>query len=129
MSVLLRTLLKIAEFSETDDVIRTAEDMAEFIKGNPGAESFRSEAMAALGEMIAAAKKETAEASDALPAEAAARQAYSEACLAANSILTRGTEVIRALFGRTSREYKQFIARTGAKEEAEIEEESLVGEQ
>lgn len=35
---------------------------------------------------------------------------------------------VRAVFGATSREYKQFIARGSAKEEEEIEQESAVGE-
>ncbi len=112
-----------------DDAIRVAEDMVEFIKTNPGADSFRDEALEVLGEKIEAARKETAEATAALPAEAAARQAYSEACVAANTILIRGTEVVRALFGRTSPEYKQFIARSSASEEQEVEQESLLGEE
>lgn len=100
-----------------DDVIRVAEDMAELIKGNPGADSFREEALNAVGEKIDAARKETSEASAAWPAEAAARQAFSEACLSANTVLIPGTDAIRAIFGRTSPEYKQFIARDRASEE------------
>ena len=112
-----------------DDLIRVAEDMSEFINTNPGAEGFRAAAIADLGEKIAAARKETAEATAAFPAEAAARQAYSEACASANAILIRGTEVIRAIFGPTSPEYKQFIARVSAAEEETADEESLTGEQ
>jgi hypothetical protein len=81
--------------------------MAEFINTNPGAESFRAEAVDSLGNMIEKARKETSEASAALPAEAAGRQAYSEACMSANTILVRGTKVVRAIFGRISAEYKQ----------------------
>ena len=105
-----------------DDVIRVAEDMAELIKGNPGADSFREEALNALGEKIDAARKETSEASAALPAEAAARQAFSEATLSANTVLIPGTDAIRAIFGRTSPEYKQFIARDRASEEDDIDD-------
>lgn len=112
-----------------DDVIRVSADLVEFIKNDPGAESFRAAAIDDLGDGIANARKETSEAADALPAEAAARQAYSEACLEANNILIRGTEIVRAIFGRTSPEYKQFIARSSSSEEDEIENESLMGEE
>lgn len=111
-----------------DDVIRVAQDMAEFIKTNPAAESFRDTALASLGDLIARASKETAEATVALPAEAAARQAYTEACNSANTVLVRGTEVVRSIFGRTSPEYKQFIARASSEEEEEIAQDAFVGE-
>ena len=48
-------------------------------------------------------------------------QAYTEACLIANEALVKGLDIIRAIFGATSPEYKQFIARASSKEE-EIEE-------
>ncbi len=112
-----------------DDIIRVAEDMATFINSNAGAESIRTGATDGLGDKIASARKETVEASAALPAEAIARQAYTDACEAANPVLIRGTEVIRAIFGRTSPEYKQFIARGSAAEEAELENETMVGEE
>lgn len=112
-----------------DDVIRVAHDMAEFIRTNAGAESFRTAALEDIGDGIESARKETTEATAALPVEAAARQGYSDACLQANRVLISGTEIIRAIFGRTSPEYKQFIARSSAAEEAEIESESSLGEQ
>ena len=112
-----------------DDVIRVAEDLLKFISENPATESFRTQANQELGEGIAAARKETSEATAALPEEAAARQAYSEACLNANAVLVRGLDIIRAIFGRTSPEYKQFIARASAREEEEIARESALGEE
>ena len=111
-----------------DDVIRVAEDMVEFIKTNPGAEQFRTAALESFGGVIEKAHKETSEAVAVLPAEAAARQAYSDACNQANSILIGGTEIVRATFGRTSPEYKQFIARAKSSEEDDIESESNLGE-
>ena len=63
-------------------------------------------------------------------AEAAARTAYTEACIEANIVLVRGTEIVCSIFGRTSPEYKQFIARaSAAKEEEEIEAELVFGEE
>ena len=64
-----------------------------------------------------------------LPLESVARQNYTDACNDANVVLIRGIEVIRAIFGKTSPEYKQFIAKPSAKEEEEITEESNVGEE
>ena len=43
------------------------------------------------------------------PNETEAFEAYTKACLEANKILLRGTQIIRAIFGRTSPEYKPFI--------------------
>ena len=111
-----------------DDIIHVAEDMNVFIQDNGEAESFRQEAMDALGSKLDDAKKETAEAAQALPAEAAARSAYTEACLEANRILVRGVEIVRSIFGKTSREYKQFIARASEAEEEEIDEEIALAE-
>jgi hypothetical protein len=105
-----------------DDVIRVAEDMAKIINDNPGGQGFRESTVSDLGTALEDAKKETADATAVLPAEAEARSVYSEACLEANPVLTRGLEIVRATFGRTSPEYKQFIARA-AKEEEEEEEE------
>ncbi len=112
-----------------DDVIRVVEDMVKLINNNPGAESFRASAIENLGDGVEKARKETSEATAAWPAEAAARQTYSEACNAANGILVRGIEIIRANFGRTSPEYRQFTVRSSASEEKEIEDESMLGEQ
>ena len=113
----------------SDDVILVAEDMVKFISDNPDMETYREQAVQSLGERLDNAKKETAEATAALPAEAAAREAYSEACIEANAVLTRCLNIVRATFGRTSPEYKQFIARASAKEEEEIEAESVLGEE
>ena len=112
-----------------DDVILVAEDMVKFISDNPDMETYREQAVQSLGDRLVNAKKETAEATAALPAEAATREAYSEVCIEANVILTRCLNIVRAAFGRTSPEYKQFIARASAKEEEEIEAESVLGEE
>lgn len=111
-----------------DDVIRVVEDMVSFIQNNAGAESFRGAALDNLGTQLEEARKETAEATAALPAEAAARQAYADACESANTILVRGLEIVRATFGKKSKEYKQFIARSSKEEEDKIDSESAVGE-
>ena len=111
----------------SDDVARVAEDLAAFIKSNDGSASFRKSALDDLGDGIEAVKKETKEAAAALPAEASARESYSEACEAANTVLVKGTEVIRSIFGRTSPEYKQFIQRESSEEEEENIE-SVLGE-
>jgi hypothetical protein len=111
-----------------DDVILVAEDMVKFIESNADMEGCRETAIASLGGLLENARKETSEATAAYPAEAAAREAYSEACIEANTILTRCLSIVRAAFGRTSPEYKQFIARSSAKEEEEIEAESNIGE-
>lgn len=112
-----------------DDLIRVAEDMKKVIASNPQAESIREDAQNELGDLLENAKKETSEATEALPLETEARSAYSEACRKANDVLVRGTEVIRAIFGRTSPEYKQFISRASAKEAEEIDKESSLGEE
>ncbi len=111
-----------------DDVILVAEDMTKFIESNPETTAFRESAIAELADKLENARKETKEASAALPAEAAAREAYSSATLAANKILVPGTEVVRAIFGRTSPEYKQFISRSKPNEEDEITAEAETGE-
>jgi hypothetical protein len=114
--------------STPDDVIRVAEDMLTFINTNPQAKSFREAAAADLSTAIESAKKETSEATAALPQETAARTAFSNACLEANNILVTSIDIVRAIFGRTSPEYRQFIARNSKTEEDQIEEEALVGE-
>ena len=112
-----------------DDAILVAGDMLNFINENADMETYRERAIESLGERLENARKETAEATAALPAEAGARDAYSEACIEANAILTRSLGIVRASFGRTSPEYKQFISRASAKEEEEIEAEASIGEE
>ena len=104
-----------------DDVIRVAEDMVQFIQQNAGDALNAEAAISDLGSGIEDARKETLEAVAALPAEAEARDAYTDACLAANPILVRGTQVVRAIFGRTSPEYKMFIGKSGSGDEEEDE--------
>lgn len=111
-----------------DDIIRVAEDMLKFIESNSSADTFKESAVTALGERLVIARKETADATAALPAEMSARENYGEACLEANGVLTRSLNIVRAVFGPTSPEYKQFIGRSSAKDEDEIDEESAVGE-
>jgi len=110
-----------------DDIIRTAEDMLKFLKNNPDTGAFSENAIKDLGDKIETAKKETDEATEALPAEVIARNLYSEACIDANTILVRSLNVIRSVFGHKSPEYKQFVKRASKKEEDEIEQETLVG--
>jgi hypothetical protein len=107
----------------SNDIIHVAEDMQSFNQDNNEGESFRQSALDALGTKLDDAKKETSEATQALPIEAAARSAYTEACIEANTILVRGSEVVRSIFGRTSPEYKQFITRAGSIEEEDVDEE------
>ena len=112
-----------------DDVIRVAEDMIEFMRSNPGASSFNAPANSDLGTALTNAKKETGEATAILPQEASARQAFTDECNSANNVLVKGLDVVRAIFGATSPEYKQFIARSSSKEEEEIDAEASVGEE
>jgi hypothetical protein len=112
-----------------DDIILVAGDMLNFINENADMESYRERAIESLGERLENARKETAEATAALPSEVGARDAYSEACIEANAILTRSLGIVRAAFGRTSPDYKQFISRASAKEEEEIEAEANFGEE
>jgi hypothetical protein len=65
----------------------------------------------------------------ALGEEKAAAAAYSEACSGANTVLVRGTEMVRSFFGATSPENKQFIQRESAEEEAEMDKEAELGEE
>ena len=112
-----------------DDVIRVAEDMIDFINVKTEASSFKDTANSDLGDALTNAKKETTEATAILPQETSKRQAYTDACLVANEVLVKGLDIVRAIFGRTSPEYKQFIARASEKEEEEIEAEASVGEE
>jgi hypothetical protein len=111
-----------------DDLLRVAGDLVAFIDTNPAAAEFRKEALDEIGSGIEDARKETREATEALPREAAARDALTEASVAANEVLVRGTEVVRAIFGRTSPEYKQFIGRAAKADDEEETSESEVGE-
>lgn len=104
-----------------DDVARVAEDMVRFIQEHAGDVFDAQSAITDLGDGIEKARKENLEAVAALPAETEAREAFTEACLEANPILVRGTQVVRAIFGRTSPEYKMFIGKGGSGEEDEDE--------
>ena len=112
-----------------DDVITVAEDLLKFINENEAAESFREAAASDLGVKLENTKSEVSDATHALPAESAARETFSEAILSANDVLTKGLLIIRAIFGRTSPEYKQFIERASKEEEDSIDEESNTGEE
>jgi len=101
--------------------------MLKFLKNNPDTGAFSENAIKDLGDKIEAAKKETDEATEALPVEVLARNHYSEACIDANTILVRSLNVIRSVFGPKSPEYKQFSQRASKKEEDEIDQETLVG--
>lgn len=105
-----------------DDVIRVAEDMVQFMQAQGDFVIDAQAAIADLGDSIESARKETQEAVSALPAEDEAREAFSQACLDANPFVVRGTQVIRAIFGPTSPEYRRFIARSGNGEEDEDDE-------
>ena len=117
-----------ASGTTTDDVIRVADDLSKFIKTNEAAGQFRESALSQLGDKLKDARKENRDAVSALPKEAVARELFSEACEAANSVLVKGSEVVRSIFGRTSPEYKQFIIRNSKEEEDEIDRELAVGE-
>ncbi len=102
-----------------DDLIRAAGDIAAFIKENPGTAAYRKAALDQLGNLLDQARKDTDEANVALPAETAARAAFSEAALAANTLVVRGSEVVRALFGAHSPQYRQFIDHSPADQQQE----------
>lgn len=101
-----------------DDVAQQANDIKEIIVTNPAAEPFRENALAQLGTKIEDAKRETAEASIAVPAKQKAADEFAHATLEANTLLVEGSKVIRNIFGEKSREYKQLIKRANTKEEA-----------
>ena len=105
--------------STPDDLIRAAGDLGKFIKENPGTGAYRKAALDALGDLLDKAKKESSEATVALPEETRARAAFTEAALAANALVVRGSEVVRALFGPHSPEYRQFIDHSAADQQAE----------
>ncbi|MBN2401890.1 MAG: hypothetical protein JXN64_05780 [Spirochaetes bacterium] len=96
----------------TDDVVRIAEDMVDFMKAEPGAASFAEKAMADLGDRLEKAARENREAVEVLSKEQGARFGFSEACIKANEVLVHSLNVVRSAFGPTSSEYKQFIARS-----------------
>lgn len=102
-----------------DDVIRVVEDMIELMKNNPNADRFRNEALETLGDRLEVARRETSEAVAILPREVDARRIFRDACKHANVILTRGIQVVRSIFGRTSPEYKKFIARSNPSKDKE----------
>jgi hypothetical protein len=112
-----------------DDYIRAAGDVVKLINKNKNAESIRQDAMDDLGDKLENAKKEVAEASAVLPEETNARDNFTETSLAANSILIRGLEVVRSIFGPTSPEYKQFIARSRSSSEDEDDDTEAEGGQ
>lgn len=111
-----------------DDLLRVAEDLHQYIANNPGAEALRSAALEEVDGQIETARREVSEATAARPAETAAREAYTQASIEANAVLVRGSEVVRAIFGPTSPQYKQFIARATDAEETEASDEAAVGE-
>ena len=117
-----------ANGATADDVVRLATDLRDLIGTRVEAAAFREQAIAQLGTMIEDTARETAEATAALPAKQAARGAFSKATLEANAVLVRASEIVRNLFGPTSREYKQFIARAKASEEEEDDTDSDTGE-
>lgn len=112
-----------------DDIIRVAEDMVKFINSDNSAASFRAKAIDAMGDKLTSAQKETKEAIWALPVETKAQSDYTKACLDANPVLVKCLKIVKAAFGPTSPEYKQFIARKSAREEDEIDRESELGEE
>lgn len=111
-----------------DDVIRVADDLRVFVDTNPAAAPFKDAALEDLGTGVEDARKETVEAVAARPAEAGTREAFGEATLTANTVLVRGTEVVRAIFGPTSPEYKMFIARASQADEEAEDAEAETGE-
>jgi hypothetical protein len=106
-----------------DQILLVARDMLNLLTHNAAAAGFREQAQADFGITIEQAPKDIQDAVVALRVENNARQAYSKICLRANTVLIRGIEVIRAVFGRTSPEYKQFIGRHSTKGEQASNEE------
>ncbi len=112
-----------------DDQIRVAEDLRNLLAASPGAASFRDAALAALGDQIDVVQKEYGEAATALPAEAGARAALTETTLAGNEVLVRSLDIVRAVFGSKSPEYKQFVVRSTSPADADEEDrEAAAGE-
>lgn len=94
-----------------DEVVMVALDMVGIIKKNPDLNVIAEEALKKEAVILEADKK-VKSANVLLGQEKAAQLAYTDACLSANSVLVRGSEVVRALFGRTSPEYKRFITKS-----------------
>ncbi|HEY8432649.1 MAG TPA: hypothetical protein VIL20_29965 [Sandaracinaceae bacterium] len=117
-----------ANGATADDVLRHASDIQALIETRPEAESFREQALAELGTQLDDAKRETKEATLALPAKETAREAYGTSTIEANTVLVRASEIVRNIFGPKSREYKQFIGRATPKEEEQDDHDSDVGE-
>jgi hypothetical protein len=111
-----------------DELVQLGKDMISFIENNDATAGFREDALREISESVEAAAKESGEARVALGEEKAAAEAYTEACDSANTVLVRGTEMVRSYFGATSPEYKQFIQRESAEEEAEMDKEAKLGE-
>ena len=111
-----------------DDVVRVAQDMKNFLQNNPGAADFKEAALSDLGDMVEKAMNEISDSSEALAREAAAREAWAEASMTANTVLVRGSEVVRAIFGPKSPEYKQFISRDSSEEEEADTKDAGTGE-
>lgn len=111
-----------------DDLVRLATDLQVLIVTRPQAAAFKEKAIAQLGTKIEDASRETKEATLAVPAKQAARTAYARATAEANLLLVEASDIVRNVFGPKSREYKQFIARATATEEAEDDRDSDEGE-
>ncbi|MEM9490627.1 MAG: hypothetical protein AAGC55_15885 [Myxococcota bacterium] len=111
-----------------DDMIRVAEDLRQFLGSNPGAADIRDAALSDIGDGVTIARSELAVARAARPVAAATREAFTQSVISANEVLVRGSEVVRAIFGATSPEYKQFIGRDGEQAEAAEAAESITGE-
>jgi len=106
--------------STPDDTLRVARDLMTFMEETPSTASFREAAREDLGSKLEAAQRETHEATQSLPNEEGARAALTEASVNANRVLVRGIEVVRAIFGPASANYRQFMSReTGAEAEEE----------
>ncbi len=117
-----------ASGATADDVVRVGNDLKELIETRAEAEPFREDALADLGTKLEDADRETKEATVAVPKKEKAADDYSQATLEANAVLVEASKAVRNIFGATSREYKQFIARASAAEDAEDDEDSNTGE-
>lgn len=101
-----------------DDVIRVAEDMRDLVASNPACESFREACLGSLPD-LEAVRREVDEATVALPAEMTSRAAHAAAIAEARHTVSRGAEIVRATFGPASAEYRQFVSREAAGDEAD----------
>ena len=99
-----------------DDTIRVAEDMAKLINENKEAASFKEFAINELGNKLENAKKELEDSTEVKPEKSNIRKKYSKNCRLANDILVKALLTVKAIFGRTSPEYKQFITKSTNKE-------------